>query len=153
MARPMPKTVSRLVDVYPYRRSGPSHEFLLLRRSPGVVYAGDWRMVGGKIRQGEAAWQAARRELEEETGCRPVLMWTVPSVNVFYEWQTDTVRVIPAFAAEIDSDPVLNHEHDAYQWLDCDEACARLQWPEQRRLLGIVHAELDRDIPVSWRVQ
>lgn len=149
----MPEIVSNLVDVYPYRHSGTKCEYMLLRRSPHVVYAGEWRMVGGKRRQDERAWEAARRELQEETGCRPVLLWALPSANTFYEWQTDSVRVTPAFAAEIDGEPVLNHEHDAYEWLDFEEAQARLRWPEQRRLLGIVHAELGREIPVSWRVQ
>ncbi len=109
-------------------------------------------MVGGKIHDGEKAWEAARRELEEETGCAPVSLWVVPSVNVFYEWQTDTVRIIPAFAAELDREPVLNHEHDSFLWLDFEEASNRLRWSEQRRLLGIVHAELDRDISVTWQV-
>ena len=144
--------VSDLIDVYPYRRTGRTTEYLLLQRSSEVVYAGEWRMVGGKIHDGEKAWEAARRELREETALEPSLLWTVPSANVFYEWQTDAVRVAAAFAAEVDGDPVLNHEHHAFGWFDYDAARARLRWPEQRRLLGIVHAELDREIPVSWRV-
>ncbi len=148
----MADVVANLVDVYPYRGSAADREYLLLRRRPGVIYSGDWRMVGGKILDSETAWQAAGRELEEETGCKPLVMWAIPSANVFFEWEKDTVRVIPAFAAEIDRDPVLNHEHDAFGWYDYEAACQLLCWPEQRRLLGIVHEELDRDIPVSWRV-
>ena len=148
----MPQLLSNVIDVYPYRRSNVGREYLLLRRSADTVYAGEWRMVGGKIHDREKAWEAARRELEEETRCAPIRLWAVPSANVFYEWQTDTVRIIPAFAAEIDGEPVLNHEHDVFRWFDFEGACTHLKWPEQRRLLGIVHAELDRDISVSWRV-
>src|SRR5690554_1905142 len=76
------RAVVRVVDVYPYRlRPGAEAEWLLLRRAPGVVYAGQWRMVGGKIALGETAWQAALRELAEEIGQQPVRAWAIPSVN------------------------------------------------------------------------
>jgi dATP pyrophosphohydrolase len=152
MAPPDRLTV-RVVDVYPYRRTGES-EFLLLRRAAGVPYAGQWRMVGGKIEDGETAWQAALRELREETGRRPVRAWTVPSVNAFYEWQTDRLNLIPAFAAELDgspaaggADPTLDAEHDAFVWLPAEAAAARLRWPEQRRLLRLIDALLRDALP------
>ena len=132
------RSVVRVVDVYPYRLNAAGVEFLLLRRSVGRLYAGEWRVVGGKIEAGEAAWQAARRELAEETGQRPSRAWTVPSVNAFYEWQTDRLNLIPAFAAELPADPVLDGEHDAFVWLTPAAAEARLRWPEQRRLLRLV---------------
>lgn len=125
------------VDVYPYRWRGSDPEWLLLRRADGVRYAGTWRMVGGKVQPGEPAWRAALRELCEETGRRPRRAWTLPSANVFYEWEADAVRVLPAFAAELDADPVLCREHDAFAWLGAEEAAARLAWPEQQRLLRL----------------
>jgi dATP pyrophosphohydrolase len=138
------RAVVRVVDVYPYRRGADGVEFLLLRRTAGRVYAGEWRVVGGKIEGGEAAWEAALRELGEETGRRPLHVWTVPSANAFYEWQTDRLNLIPAFAAELDADPVLDREHDAFAWLPPAEAEARLAWPEQQRLLRLVADLLSR---------
>lgn len=135
----------RVVDVYPYRHVTDGVEFLLLRRTAGVIYAGQWRMVGGKIEPGDAAWQAALRELAEETGRVPVRAWTVPSVNAFYEWQTDRLNLIPAFAAELDADPVLDREHDAFAWLPPAEAAAQLIWPEEQRLLTLVADLIARD--------
>ena len=146
----MPHSSIRVVDVYPYRLSGDRPEYLLLRRAPDTSYEGAWRMVGGKIRSGEAAWQTARRELREETGCTPVRFWTVPSVNSFYEWQADRVNVIPAFAAEVSGDVediALDDEHDAHAWLPLDDAADRLGWPEQERLLRLVHSLLRDGIP------
>ena len=133
---------ARVVDVYPYRLldSGVAR-WLVLRRAAGTRYAGQWRMVGGKIEPGETAHAAARRELLEETGRAPVRFWTLPSVNAFYEWQADRLTLAPAFAAELAADPVLDREHDAFCWLPPDEAAARLAWPEQRRLLRLA-AEL-----------
>lgn len=152
---PAPEAASaavRVVDVYPYRlRPEGEAEWLLLRRAPGTLYAGDWRMVGGKIAPGEAAWQAALRELEEETGQRPERAWALPSVNAFYEWAHDRVNLAPAFAAELAEGPVLDGEHDAFAWLSAEEAAARLAWPEQRRLLALA-AEVLRagPIPPGW---
>jgi len=77
----MPGSVVRVVDVYPYRESAVNPEFLLLRRAPGTEYAGQWRMVGGKIESGEAAWETAHREVTEETGHAPDRLWTLPSVT------------------------------------------------------------------------
>ncbi len=160
----MTELVVRVVDVYVYRRPpGGAPEFLLLRRSPGRAYAGAWRMVGGKIEPGEAAWQAARRELAEETGLEPRRFWTIPSVNTFYEWARDRVNVIPAFAAEAAAGPATEAalraacapgaEHDAWRWLPEAGAAARLGWPEQQRLVGVVAAMLRRPLPPELIVE
>lgn len=144
----MPEVRVRVVDVYPYRLSaGAPIRFLLLRRAAGTVYAGQWRMIGGKIDPGEPAWQAARRELLEETGCAPSRFWAVPSVNAFYAWEADTVNLAPAFAARLDTDPTLDDEHDAFGWFYAEQAAARLRWPEQRRLLRLVDAILQAGGP------
>lgn len=143
----MPTVALRVVDVYPYRWRDDRPAFLLVRRAPRTEYAGQWRMVGGKIQADEAAWQAALREVEEETGRTPEQVWSVPSLNHFYEWQHDRVNLIPAFAAELTADPVLNHEHDDFAWLPADEAARRLRWPEQQRLLHLVDRMLHDGVP------
>ena len=149
----MPSTAVRVVDLYPYRLlPDGSAEFLLLRRAATVVYGRQWRMVGGKIQPEEAAWQAALRELEEETGRRPVTAWCVPSVNAFYEWRHDRINLAPAFAAQLDADPVLNREHDAFCWLPAEKAARRLAWPEQQRLLRLVDACLRQGLAPEWRL-
>lgn len=79
----MPTPSTTLVDVYPYRLVEGIPQFLLLRRVPDMVYAGQWRMVGGAIELGEDAWEAGGRELNEETGQSPDHFWTVPSVTSF----------------------------------------------------------------------
>ncbi len=134
----MPDAVIRAVDVYPYWiRADNKVEFLMLHRADGTLYSGEWRMVGGKIRAGETAWQAGLRELSEETHCRPLKFWVIPSINTFYEWQADRINLIPAFAAEMDKDPELNEEHDAFEWLPVETAALRTRWTEQKRLLKL----------------
>ena len=148
----MSEVTVRVVDVYPYRVREERLELLVLRRSLGRVYAGEWRIVGGKIEPGEAAWQAALRETREEVGCHPTRLWVVASVNTFYEWQNDRVNVIPSFAAELNRDPILDDEHDDWAWLPPDEATARLAWPEQRRLAAVVVEMLARGIPQALEI-
>lgn len=140
------RVVLRVVDVYVYRDGGEGREFLLLRRSAGRLYAGEWRAVGGKIEPRERAWEAARRELVEETGLRPRRLWTLPSANVFYEWQHDRVNVIPAFAAEVESkaEVTLNPENEGAAWFRPAAAAERLWWPEQQRLLRLAERLLAR---------
>jgi dATP pyrophosphohydrolase len=130
----------RLIDLYPYRIRQNKPEFLLLRRSENVLYPGQWRMIGGKVKPGETASAAALRELMEETGLSPKSFWCVPSVNVFFEHQLDKMHYIPVFAAELSegSQPVLNHEHSEYGWFPVDDASEQLKWPEQRRLIYLV---------------
>ena len=142
----------RVVDVYVYRMADRRPQFLVLRRAAGKLYAGQWRMVGGKIEPGEAAWQTALRELQEETGLVPVWLWTVPSMNTFYEWRHDRINLIPAFAAEVEDDPVLDGEHDAFEWLGGETAAARLSWPEQQRLLRLTAALLEGIVLPEWVV-
>lgn len=143
----MPEASIRVVDVYPYRKIDDSPEFLLLRRASDVLYAGQWRMVGGKIEQNETAWEAALREVQEETGRTPVRFWALPSLNTFYEWQADRINLIPAFAAALPDDPVLDDEHTSFRWLPPSEAAEQLRWPEQQRLLRLADRLLRDGIP------
>ena len=149
----MPDLLVANVDVYVWRRFDGVVEHLLLRRAAGRLYEGSWRMVAGKIRSGEQAWQSAVRELWEETGLHPAELVVVPSTNQFYEWQTDRLHVIPAFAARVDGNPTLNEEHDHSEWLSADMAEARLGWPEQRRLLRMVDGLVRTDsVPAALRI-
>jgi dATP pyrophosphohydrolase len=133
--------MSRLVDLYAYRTDGEEIKTLILKRSPDVIYAGQWRMVGGKVRDDEKAYEAARRELLEETGWQPQTFWALPSVNQFYDVKSDTIRQIPAFAAEIsaEAEPVnLDHEHVDARWIRKEQISDYICWPEQQRLMKLL---------------
>jgi dATP pyrophosphohydrolase len=145
----MPNTRVRVVDVYPYRHQSVNPEFLLLRRAPNTSYAGQWRMVGGKIESDEAAWETGLREVEEETGHTPNHFWALPSINAFYEWKDDRINLTPAFAATLRQDTVLDDEHDGFDWLPAREAAEHLDWPEQKRLLRLADRVLRDGIPPS----
>lgn len=131
----------RLVDVYPYRMQASEVEFLILKRSSHKIYAGQWRMIGGKIEDNEQAWEAGLRELKEETTLSPLLYWVIPSINHFYNHRNNEIELIPAFAAELqlESEIKLNEEHSEYKWIDSWDVDDYLPWPEQKRLLKLAH--------------
>lgn len=136
--------MKKLIDVYPYKIEDGVPEFLIFKRSTNKVYANQWRMVGGKVQEGETRWKAALRELKEETGLVPNTFWVIPSVNRFYEPKTDMIHAIPAFAAQLNpnADIRLDEEHTDYKWVKADEISRYIPWPEQRRLIKLIHTIL-----------
>lgn len=146
---------TKLVDVYPYRQMGDNITFLIFKRADDMIYAGQWRMIGGKVNPGEHRSIAALRELNEETGCKPHDFWVVPGVNQFYDHNTDTIHAIAAFAGRIDSSAKirLNHEHQSYKWISASDAKKIINWPEQVRLINIIHDILVyKHVLPEWQV-
>jgi len=152
----MPSLSTHAVDVYAYRETAGETEWLVARRAAGHAYAGTWRMIGGKLDDGEAAWAAALRELAEETGFAPgrglLDLWAIPSVNAHYQPGPDRVVLAPAFAARVTGEAVLNGEHDALAWLPSEAAAERLAWPEQSRLLRLAAHLAGVERPPEWAV-
>lgn len=148
-------TEKKLIDLYPYRIDDGEVTFLLFKRAKGKIYEGQWRMIGGKVEPGETYWEAALRELLEETALTPSKMWTIPSLNLFYEHSSDSILQIPAFAAEIDrGDAIrLDREHTEYSWVEPDEVSEYLYWPEQIRLIRLTNELIKNNkILKDWRV-
>lgn len=147
--------MKKLIDVYIYRIKRGAPEFLLLLRSAKKIYAHQWRMIGGKVEEGEKYWEAALRELKEETGLVPHEFWTIPSVNTFYEAKSDQIHHIPAFAVALKDEviPELDDEHTEYRWISIDELDSYLSWPEQKRLIRLTYNLLVNDqILTEWRI-
>ncbi len=150
----MPEIVCRVIDCHVFFRKGEMPFYLLLQRSEDVIYAGSWRMVGGKIESGETAYVTAMRELTEETGLSASRLWAVPYTNNFYEASKDRVNIIPVFAAEVLTQNVaLSKEHSAFRWVTYTEALELLSWPAQVEGLRIVHEFIVSGKPVSSFVE
>lgn len=137
--------VIRVFDCHVARPSADGgYEWLLLERASHKIYAKTWRMVGGKLRADETAWQGCLRELAEETRLPIARLLCVPYVNRFYEWRHDRINDIPVFVAltERGRDPVLDDEHSAFAWLPLESALGRLPWPGQSEGLRAADALL-----------
>ena len=135
------------VEVYLFRRRAARLEFLSLRRSPGHTLPGAWQPVTGKVQLLERAYEAAAREVLEETGLAPIRWWALESVSIYFDARADKLRALPLFAAEVEPDAsvLLSREHDAFRWSTAAAAGASFVWEAQRRGLEAVRREvLDR---------
>lgn len=139
----------RAVSLIAMRAIGNGHQVLLMRRTRGL--SGEWCQVAGGIEDGETAWQAALRELFEETGLTPVKFYSADFCEQFYVADSNCIELLPVFVAVIDpqADVVLNDEHDAFEWLPFDRACELVSFGGQRQLLRHVEAEFAKRQPSS----
>ena len=108
-------------------------EFLLLRRAQGYL-KDTWQMVTGMIENGETAWQAALREVREETGITPDDFFSTGLLENFYLARLNLINMAPIFLAicrtprEVRLSP---EEHGAYRWTSVEEAAGLLAFPQQ----------------------
>ena len=130
----MANIVSRVLDSYVFRKTDKGLRFLILKRAETKLYEHLWQGVAGKIENGETAPETAKRELMEETGLVPKMMFVADHVSRFYETHGDRINLVPVFGIEVDSDTItLSHEHCDYIWVTLDEALKHLSWNEQKQ--------------------
>lgn len=140
----MPAITSRFVDCHVFRlRPDGGDEWLVLRRAPHIALGGTWQMVSGHIEPGEKAYECAVRELEEETGLRPVHFYQASYVNRFYLAASDEIVLSPVFAAHVaaDAEVRLSGEHTDHAWVPFEEAVRRYPWPGQRKAIATIREQ------------
>lgn len=123
--------------------------YLLLRRC-GDYLSGNWQMVSGGIENGETAWQAAFREVKEETNLIPDRFYTADIVESFYEVLWDSIVMAPVFLAFIDTPQHVKlspTEHDEYRWVSYEEACQTLEFSDQRRIIKHIEENFIKKSP------
>jgi len=128
-----------IVDVYVLRPSDRSFDVLCLKRSMNTRCPGTWETVHGHINDGEKPVDAAVRELFEETGLKPERLYNLSRVESFYMHATDTIALIPVFAAVIPkgvSAVTLSAEHTEFAWLAPEGATRRFAWPRETRAMN-----------------
>lgn len=100
---------------------------------------GNWALPGGHLEWGEAAADAARREVAEETGinCRiEGFVEHVDAVGPPEDGAASYHYVLLDFWGEwVDGDVVAGDDARDAAWLTFDEIEARTGWPETRRVI------------------
>jgi len=136
-----------LASLVVIRNTEARHEVLLLKRTQTLI--GEWCQVAGSIEDGETAWQAALRELDEETGLKPNTFYSADTCEQFYEADRDAITTAPVFVAFIESAAKvsLNHEHSEYRWVSFDDAIEMVAFGGQRRVLRWIEDEFVKRNP------
>ncbi|MFM2400148.1 MAG: hypothetical protein RL341_2305 [Pseudomonadota bacterium] len=137
-----------LAACFVLRTRGANVETLLLKRASRVL-EGRWTQVSGSIEPGESAWQAALRELHEETGLVPLAFYSSDSHEQFYEADRNVMTIAPVFVAMVATDAQvrLNHEHTDYVWCTPVEADKLLSFGGQRRILRQIIEDFVMRVP------
>ena len=137
-----------IVVVHIIQKVNTTHQCLLLRRCSTLK--GNWQMVSGKIDAGEKTTDAARRELFEETGIKADRLYSADFVETYFDQRHDRIFAAVVFVAFMDSNPEVQlstSEHDAYQWIDIDQAYEYLAFNGQRQGLRHIMENLIQRTP------
>jgi dATP pyrophosphohydrolase len=121
-------------------------KFLLLRRI--ASHGGSWQSVTGSLEEMETHIDAAIREVREETGIdgRPEDLIELQVVNTFEiapQWRAKYAPGVThneevCFALKIQKREVVIDplEHDAWIWVDREQAQTMLYWESSKRALA-----------------
>ena len=139
MSAPPTPTVQECVEGYLYAL-GPL-ELLLFRRTPARERI--WVPIQGKVEPSDRDFEAAiAREVREETGLSTLrriwpLDWHVSFQHEGGPWRLHAyaIETVRSFA------PVLNEEHESWEWVPPAEAVRRLHFEDNR---GAVARLLER---------
>ena len=133
------------------RTQGTETQVLLLRRQ-GTNVSGEWCWVAGRMEERELAWQAALREIREETGLVPDRFYCADVCEQFYDIREECISINPVFVGMIDGvQPVtLNEEHSEFEWLSFDEAMRRVPFAGQVHVLEQIRRQFVQREPSRW---
>ena len=133
------------VDVYPYilQKKG-NVKFLLLKRTDHGELANSWQPVSGKIAKKETIRAAFKRMVLTKTGQKPIKMYKLDIVNMFYDDYYDTVMFVPCAACQLQSESVILSPklHVDYRWVDEKEAANILEWEMQIHCIKTIATKL-----------
>ncbi|MDH6297778.1 NUDIX hydrolase [Agrobacterium fabrum] len=136
------------VSVVVLRVVNDETQVLLLRRNHTLI--GEWCQVAGGIESGEKAWEAALREVREETGLTCDSLYSADICEQFYEADRDAISMLPVFVGFVNGETpvVLNEEHSEFCWVPFETAINLVPFAGQRHVLRHVKAEFAEKQPL-----
>lgn len=99
-------------------------KLLLLQLSTNKSEAGCWGVPAGKLDQDESPIEAAKRELQEETGLSTGSKEAIKEIGSLYMRKPGLDYVYHLFELELTQEPAvrLSAEHCSYKWASRSEA-------------------------------
>lgn len=139
------------VAAYLCRIEDGNARFLIMKRRTSYLLD-TWQMVSGKLEKGEKAWEAALREIREETGLTPDRFYSAEEMELFYEVGQNCINLVPVFVGFIDSDqPVrLSSEHGEYKWVSPDESVGLMSFEHQTRTMRKIEDKFVKQKPLEF---
>jgi dihydroneopterin triphosphate diphosphatase len=122
--------------------------YLVVRRSTPYL-KGSWQMVSGRVEPGETGWEAALREIEEETGLVPDRFYSAEIIEQFYEPAQNCVNLVPVFVGFVDADREvrISEEHDAFEWIGVEDTGRYLLFEHQRLAIRDIERRFVQEAP------
>jgi 8-oxo-dGTP pyrophosphatase MutT (NUDIX family) len=112
--------------------------FLLLYKKAREKYKEIYEFPKGNIEKDEDPLITTKREVKEETGLDvKILQGFREKISWIYKKERETIhKELICFLAESKTKDVkISKEHDAYEWLDFDNAVKKLKFKNQKELL------------------
>ncbi|PKR82724.1 NUDIX hydrolase [Heyndrickxia camelliae] len=126
------------------------YKVLLLKRASSVLNDA-WCYIGGGIEKGETAWEAAIREVAEETGLKDVSLYIANKFDQFYDPKADYIYLAPVFVGFVNNgqEVILNDEHSEYEWLTFKEAIEKATLPGNDEVLTFIEKHFVKKKPTE----
>lgn len=143
------------VAVVIIKKTGSDYKVLLLKRDTPVL-KDIWCYIGGGIEEGEKAWEAALREVKEETGITNLSLYSSNQFDQIYSPKENYIYIAPVFVGYVDESQKvnLNDEHSDYKWVSFKEAVDTVSIPgNEEVLLSIEKHFVNRPPLQDLRVQ
>lgn len=137
------------------KRTESDDKVLLLKRDTSVL-RDVWCYIGGGIEEGEKAWEAALREVKEETGITNLPLYSSNQFDQIYSPEENYIYIAPVFVGYVDESQKvkLNYEHSDYKWVSFKEACDTVSIPGNEEVLLSIEKHFVNRPPLEYlRVQ
>ena len=137
------------------KRTDSDYKVLLLKRDTSVL-RDVWCYIGGGIEEGEKAWEAALREVKEETGITDLSLYSSNQFDQIYSPKENYIYIAPVFVGYVDESQKvnLNCEHSDFKWVSFKEAFDTVSIPGNEEVLLSIEKHFVNRPPLHYlRVQ
>ncbi|CAB4920029.1 unannotated protein [freshwater metagenome] len=104
-----------------------------------------WSMPKGHLEPGETAEDAAVREVQEETGIESHVIGTLGTIDFWFMSQDRRVhKTVHHYLLEADGGELSDADAEVVEvaWFPLDDVADLLRYPDERRLVNMVHGLL-----------